>query len=55
MKIAPKQAQSQQKQISYIFNYFPTVGSFLIVLISNCTDGGFGGPGGAFGGPGGVF
>ena len=29
--------------------------SFLIVLISNCPGGGFGGPGGGFGGPGGGF
>ena len=28
---------------------------FLIVLISNCPRGGFGGPGGAVGGPGGGF
>ena len=34
---------------------FPTVGSFLIVLISNCPGGGFGGPGGGFGGPGDGF
>ena len=32
-----------------------TVSSFLIVLISNCPSGGFGGPGGGFGGPGGGF
>ena len=32
-----------------------TVSSFLIVLISNCPGGGFGGPGGGFGGPGGGF
>ena len=32
-----------------------TVGSFLIVPISNCPGGGFGGPGGGFGGPGGGF
>ena len=29
-----------------------TVGSFLLVTISNCPSGGFGAPGGAFGGPG---
>ena len=34
---------------------FLTVDSFLIVLISNCPGGGFGGPGGGFGGPGGGF
>ena len=28
---------------------------FLLVLISNCLSGGFGGPGGGLGGPGGVF
>ena len=32
-----------------------TVGSFLIVPVSNCPGGGFGGPGGGFGGPGGGF
>ena len=32
-----------------------TQSSFLILLISNCPSGGFGGPGGGFGGPGGGF
>ena len=32
-----------------------TVSSFLIVLVSNCPGGGFGGPGGGFGGSGGGF
>ena len=39
----------------YVYIYIYTVGSFLIVLISNCPGGGFGGPGGGFGGPGGGF
>ena len=37
----------------YLYQY--TVSSFLIVLISNCPGGGFGGPGAGFGGPGGGF
>ena len=37
------------------FTCFFTQSSFLILLISNCPSGGFGGPGGGFGAPGGGF
>ena len=47
------------KRMGNVSSYDPkrefTVSSFLIVLISNCPSGGFGGPGGGLGGPGGGF
>ena len=36
----------------FALRFVHTVSSFLIVLVSNCPGGGFGGPGGGLGGPG---